>query len=153
MPTTISTEELAALPGRELAASEWLEITQERVNQFADATNDHQFIHIDEALAKATPFGGTIAHGFLSLSLITHLIADTMPVPEGCQMTINYGSDKVRYLTPVRVGKRIRAQQTVLEAAEKQPGRWLVKTAVTIEIENEETPAVIAEILFMHFAA
>ena len=105
----------------------------------------------DAERAAATPFGGTIAHGFLSLSLIAYLIAEAMPVPEGRTMTINYGSDKVRYLTPVRVGKRIRALQTILEAGEKQPGRWLVKTAVTIEIEGEATPALIAEILFMHF--
>lgn len=151
MPNVISTVELAGLAGQDLEPSEWMEITQDRVNQFADATNDHQFIHIDEARATQTPFGGTIAHGFLSLSLITYLIAETMPVPENCVMTINYGSDKVRYLTPVRVGKRIRARQQVFDVGEKQPGRWLVKTAVTIEIEGEPTPAVIAEILFMHF--
>ncbi len=151
MPNVINTVELAGLAGQELTPSEWMEITQDRVNQFADATNDHQFIHIDEAKASQTPFGGTIAHGFLSLSLVTYLIAETMPVPENCAMTINYGSDKVRYLTPVRVGKRIRALQKVIDVAEKQPGRWLVKTAVTIEIEGEDTPAVIAEILFMHF--
>ena len=150
MPNAISKDEFANLAGRELAASAWMQITQERVNQFADATNDHQFIHIDEARARATPFGGTIAHGFLSLSLVTHLIAETMPVPEGSLMTINYGSDKVRYIAPVHVGKRIRAAQKVLDVTEKQPGRWLVKTAVTIEIEGEDTPAVVAEILFMH---
>jgi acyl dehydratase len=148
----VSKEALAALAGKEIEPSDWFEISQERVNQFADATNDHQFIHLDEDRAKATPFGGTIAHGFLSLSLITYLVSETMPVPEGCQMTVNYGSDKVRYLTPVRVGKRIRARQTVLEVGEKRPGQWLVKTAVTIDIEGEDTPAVIAEILFMHFA-
>ena len=151
MPNVISTTELAGLAGQDLPASEWLEISQERVSQFADATNDHQFIHIDEERAKQTPFGGTIAHGFLSLSLVTYLIAETMPVPENTVMTINYGSDKVRYLTPVRVGKRIRALQKVIDVGEKQPGRWLVKTAVTIEIEGEEVPALIAEILFMHF--
>ncbi len=152
MPNVISTVELAGLAGQDLPPSEWMEITQDRVNQFADATNDHQFIHIDETRAAETPFGGTIAHGFLSLSLITYLIAETMPVPENSAMTINYGSDKVRYLTPVLVGKRIRALQKVIDVGEKQPGRWLVKTAVTLEIEGEETPAVIAEILFMHFA-
>ena len=151
MPNVINTAELSGLAGEDLPPSEWLEISQERVSQFADATNDHQFIHIDEERAKATPFGGTIAHGFLSLSLVTWLTSESMPVPKGTVMTINYGSDKVRYLTPVRVGKRIRAQQKVLEVGEKQPGRWLVKTAVTIEIEGEETPALIAEILFMHF--
>ncbi len=151
MPNVISTTELSGLAGQDLSPSEWMEISQERVSQFADATNDHQFIHIDEERAKATPFGGTIAHGFLSLSLVTYLTSEAIPVPEGTVMTINYGSDKVRYLTPVRVGKRIRALQKVVEVGEKQPGRWLVKTAVTIEIEGEEAPALIAEILFMHF--
>lgn len=151
MPNVISTAELAGLAGQDLPPSEWLEISQERVSQFADTTNDHQFIHVDEERAKTTPFGGTIAHGFLSLSLVTYLIAETMPVPENTAMTINYGSDKVRYLTPVRVGKRIRALQKVIDVGEKQPGRWLVKTAVSIEIEGEEVPALIAEILFMHF--
>ena len=150
MPNVISLEDFTSLAGRELEPSDWMEITQDRVNQFADATSDHQFIHVDDALASATPFGGTIAHGFLSLSLITHLTSETMPVPEGTVMTINYGSDKVRYIAPVRVGRRIRASQTVLDVAEKSPGRWLVKTAVTIEIDGEETPAVVAEILFMH---
>ena len=151
MPKFMNTSELAGLAGQDLPASEWLTIDQERVTQFADATNDHQFIHVDAERAAATPFGGTIAHGFLSLSLVAYLISEAMPVPEGRTMTINYGSDKVRYLTPVRVGKRIRALQTILEVSEKQSGRWLVKTAVTIEIEGEATPALVAEILFMHF--
>ncbi len=150
MPNVIEREKFASLAGQDLEPSPWMTISQERVNQFADATNDHQFIHIDAERASATPFGGTIAHGFLSLSLITHLTETAMPVPEGTLMTINYGSDRVRYLAPVRVGRRIRARQTVVEVAEKQPGRWLVKTAVTIEIDGEETPAVIADILFMH---
>ena len=150
MPNVISREDFENLTGQDLEPSDWMDITQERVNQFADATNDHQFIHIDEARASATPFGGTIAHGFLSLSLITHLTSMTMPIPEGTVMTINYGSDKVRYITPVRVGRRIRATQTVLDVTEKSPGRWLLKTAVVIEIDGEEAPAVVAEILFMH---
>ena len=150
MPKVTNLEKFAALAGQDLEPSEWMTISQDRVNQFADATNDHQFIHIDEDRAAATPFGGTIAHGFLSLSLVTHLTEASMPVPEGTLMTINYGSDKIRYLAPVRVGLRIRSKQTVLDVAEKKPGRWLVKTAVTIEIDGEETPAVIAEILFMH---
>ena len=131
--------------------SDWLEITQERVNQFADATNDHQFIHVKPLKAKLTPFGGTIAHGFLSLSLITFLMTENAPVPKGLRMTINYGSDKVRYIAPVRVGKRIRARQKIAEITEKKPGQWLVKTEVTIEIEGEDKPALIAEILMMHF--
>lgn len=129
--------------------SPWLEITQERVDQFAVATNDHQFIHVDPEKAAQTPFGGPIAHGFLSLSLLSFLNAQNAVMPENLVMGINYGSDKIRYLMPVRVGKRIRSQQTVLEVGEKKPGHWLIKTQVTVEIEGEETPALIAEILSM----
>jgi len=136
--------------GKELEPSPWLEITQERVNQFADATNDHQFIHVDLEKAKQTPFGGTIAHGFLSLSLLSYLNAQNAIVPEGLVMGINYGSDKVRYLAPVNVGKRIRSRQKVLEVTEKKAGQWLIKTHVTVEIDGEETPALVAEILSLY---
>ena len=151
MPSTIRIEDFPALAGQTMEPSDWLEITQERVNQFADATNDHQFIHVKPLKAKLTPFGGTIAHGFLTLSLITYLMTENAPVPAGLKMTINYGSDKVRYIAPVRVGKRIRANQKIAEVTEKKPGQWLVKTAITIEIEGEDKPALIAEILMMHF--
>ena len=151
MAKTIPIEEFANLAGTELPPSKWLEITQDRVNQFADATNDHQFIHVKPLKAKLTPFGGTIAHGFLTLSLLTDLMTDGTPVPEGHKMLVNYGSDKVRYLAPVRVGKRIRAQRKIVEVTEKKSGRWLVKTEVAIEIEGEETPALVAEILMMQF--
>ena len=153
MTETISAEELPNLVGTELEPSPWLEITQERVNQFADATNDHQFIHIDPERAAQTPFGGPIAHGFLSLSLLSYLNAQTAIVPENLVMGINYGSDRVRYLAPVRVGKRIRSRQKVLEVTEKNPGQWLIKNAVTVEIEGEETPALVAEILSMMVVA
>lgn len=149
MAETVRTEDLPKLVGRELDPSKWLEVTQERVNQFAEATNDFQFIHIDPEKAAQTPFGGPIAHGFLSLSLLSYLNAQTAVVPENLAMGINYGSDKVRYLMPVRVGKRIRSKQKVLEVSEKSPGQWLMKTAVTVEIEGEETPALVAEILSM----
>lgn len=146
---TIKASELPNLAGTELEPSPWLEITQERVNQFADATNDHQFIHVDPEKATQTPFGGPIAHGFLSLSLLSHLNEQVSVFPENLVMGVNYGSDKVRYLMPVRVGKRIRSRQKILEVDEKKPGQWLMKTAVTVEIEDEETPALIAEILSM----
>ena len=149
MTETIKATDLPTLVGSELAPSDWLEITQERVNQFADATNDFQFIHVDPDKAAQTPFGGPIAHGFLSLSLLSYLNAQTAVIPENLAMGINYGSDKVRYLMPVRVGKRIRSRQTILDVTEKSPGQWLMKTAVTVEIENEETPALVAEILSM----
>lgn len=149
MTETIKAEELPGLVGKELEPSPWLEITQERVNQFADATNDHQFIHVDPDKAAETPFGGPIAHGFLSLSLLSHLNAQNALVPENMVMGVNYGSDKVRYLAPVRVGKRIRSHQKVLEVIEKKPGQWLMKSDVSVEIEGEKTPALVAEILSM----
>ncbi len=141
MAEPIKAEELPSMVSKELEPSPWLEITQERVNQFADATNDHQFIHVDLENAKQTPFGGTIAHGFLSLSLLSCLNAQNAIVPAGLVMGINYGSDKVRFLAPVRVGKRIRSRQKVLEVTEKKPGQWLIKTHVSVEIDGEETPA------------
>lgn len=149
MTVSIKAGDLPNLVGKDLDPSAWLEITQERVNQFAAATNDHQFIHVDPEKAAETPFGGPIAHGFLSLSLLSYLNAQSAIVPENLVMAINYGSDKVRYLMPVRVGKRVRSKQTVLEVTEKKPGHWLLKTAVTVEIEGEETPALVAEILSM----
>jgi len=149
MAETVKAEDLPKLAGKELPPSEWMEITQERVNQFAEATNDFQFIHVDPERAAQTPFGGPIAHGFLSLSLLSYLNAQTAIFPENLAMGINYGSDKVRYLMPVRVGQRIRSRQTVLEVTAKKPGQWLMKTAVTVEIEGEETPALVAEILSM----
>lgn len=150
MADKIQAAELPGMVGKELEPSPWLEITQERVNQFADATNDHQFIHVDLEKAKQTPFGGTIAHGFLSLSLLSYLNAQTAIVPEGLVMGINYGSDKVRFLAPVNVGKRIRSRQKILEVTEKKPGQWLIKTDVSVEIDGEETPALVAEILSMY---
>lgn len=149
MADQIKAEDLPSLIGKDLDPSPWLEITQERVNQFAEATNDHQFIHVDPEKAAQTPFGGPIAHGFLSLSLLSYLNAQSAVVPENLVMGVNYGSDKIRYLMPVRVGKRIRSLQKVLEVTEKKPGNWLIKVQVTVEIEGEETPALIAEILSM----
>ncbi len=150
MVEAIKADEFATLVGRELEPSPWLEITQERVNQFADATNDHQFIHVDLEKARRTPFGGTIAHGFLSLSLLSYLNARNGIVPEGLVMGINYGSDRVRFLAPVSVGKRIRSRQKILEVTEKKAGQWLIKTDISVEIEGEDTPALVAEILSMY---
>ena len=149
MTDKIKASELPSLVGQELEPSSWIEITQDRVNQFADATNDHQFIHVDEERAAQTPFRGTIAHGFLTLSLVSCVTAETFPDIENMAMAINYGSDKVRFLRPVRVGSRVRARLTLLEATEKSPGQWLTKTAVTMDIENQENPAMYAEVLAM----
>ena len=150
MTRYVNTVELPQLVGTDLGELDWIEIRQERVNEFADATNDHQFIHVDLEKAKTSPFGGTIAHGFLTLSLLTYLLTEQLVVPENTSITLNYGSDKVRFLKPVGVGQRIRAKQQLLEATEKKPGQWLFKMNVTVEIEGEVTPALVAEILFMH---
>jgi len=150
MTITVSLNEFASSAGRELEPSDWLLIDQERVNQFATATNDHQFIHTDPDRAAQSPFGGTIAHGFLTLSLLSYLNAQNLVVPEGMVMGINYGSNKVRYLAPVSVGERIRSHQKLLEVSQKKTGQWMVKSAVTVEIENKEKPAMIAEILSLY---
>lgn len=150
MTVTVSLDEFASSAGRELKPSDWLLIDQARVNQFASATNDHQFIHVDPDRAAQSPFGGTIAHGFLTLSLLSYLNAQNLIVPEGMVMGINYGSNKIRYLQPVNVGERIRSRQKLLEISQKIPGRWMVRSAVTVEIENKDKPAMIAEILSMY---
>lgn len=151
MPAAINVSQLPSLVGSELGVSEWLRIDQERVNSFADATLDHQFIHVDQERAAATPFGGTIAHGFLTLSLLPHFLGEAFPEIEGAVMGINYGSDKVRFLQPVKVGSKIRARTELASADEKRPGQWLLNQKVTIEIEDVEKPALIAEFLMMYF--
>lgn len=149
--TTVTVNDLPSYIGKDLGHSDWLLIDQERVNQFADCTGDHQFIHIDEEKAKQTPFGGTIAHGFLSLSLIPALSAGLAIRPEGLKMAVNYGLDSVRFIQPVRVGSRVRMQLTVIDVTEKNPGQWLVKSRATLEIEGVDKPAYIAETLALYF--
>ena len=135
--------------GADMGTTDWLLIDQERVNAFADCTIDHQFIHIDPQRAEETPFGGTIAHGFLSLSMLSHFAASIGCSFENMVMGINYGFDKVRFLAPVKVNKRVRAHARLLDVQEKKPGHFLIKQEVTIEIEGEATPALIAEWLTM----
>jgi len=147
MTETINAKTIPTLAGRELEPSSWLEITQDRVNRFADATEDHQFIHVDPEKAALTPFGGPIAHGYLTLSLLPFLTDEKASKIDGLIMAINYGSDRVRFLSPVPVGSRIRARQKILEVTEKRPGQWLFKTLVTVDIENAEKPALVAETL------
>ena len=149
MSRTMTAAELPSLAGRETRPSSWFEITQERVDRFADATHDHQFIHVDAERAAQTPLGGTIAHGFLTLSLIPHLTQEHMPAFAGLAMIFNYGTDKVRFLQPVRVGSRVRTRQKYLEVVEKNPGQWLLKSEVTVEIEDQPKPALVAETLLM----
>ena len=119
-------------------------VDQARINAFAEATEDHQFIHVDPDAASATPFGGTIAHGFLTLSLLSRMGAEAMLIPEGLKMAVNYGFEGVRFLAPVRAGKRVRGRFTLDSVDEKGPGKILMRHRVTVEIENEDKPALTA---------
>ena len=137
-------ERLQGLVGDETGVSKWWEITQERVNDFADATDDHQFIHVNPELAAQTPFGGTIAHGFLTLSLSVPMSTE-VPLDVGNpMMAINYGMDKVRFPAPVPVGSRIRLHVRLDEVSEV-PGGIQIKQTVTMEVEGQEKPAMVAE--------
>lgn len=140
------------LVGEVVGTSAWIEVTQERINQFAEATGDFQFIHIDEEKARLTPFGGTIAHGFLTLSLIPLLTQESdCPRPEGVKMGVNYGGNKTRFLAPVRSGKRVRGVFKLLELDEKRPGQWQQTMEITVEIEGEPKPALICEWITQFF--
>ncbi|HBI18522.1 MULTISPECIES: MaoC family dehydratase [unclassified Brevundimonas] len=141
--------ELQALIGREVGLSKWFEVDQARIDAFADCTEDHQFIHVDPEAARATPFGGTIAHGFLTLSLASAMSYDAVAPLDGVMMGVNYGFDKLRFLAPVRAGSRIRGRFKLLSAEDKGGGRWLLKHELTVEIEGEDKPALIAEWLGM----
>ena len=150
--SSITPQDLQAKVGEHIGTSEWVLVDQDRINKFAEATGDFQFIHIDEEKAKLTPFGGTIAHGFLTLSLIPMLGALTDgPRIAGVKMGVNYGGNKVRFLSPVRSGKRIRSHEKLLELDEKRPGQWQQTNEITIEIEGEEKPALIAEWISQFF--
>ncbi|MFG0325334.1 MaoC family dehydratase [Pseudomonas putida] len=143
--------ELSQYAGKELGHSEWVKIDQQRINLFAEATGDFQFIHVDPEKAAKTPFGSTIAHGFLTLSLIPKLIEDILVLPQGLKMVVNYGLDSVRFIQPVKVDSRVRLKVTLAEVVEKKPGQWLLKAIATLEIEGEEKPAYIAESLSLCF--
>lgn len=146
-----SPESIRALVGKEIGVSDWIEISQERINAFADVTEDHQFIHVNEEAAKMTPFGGTIAHGFLVLSMMSRLAAGQDFLMEGVMMVVNYGFEKIRIISPVRAGKRIRARFVLKDVTERQPKQWMATLGVTIEIEGEEKPAVAADWLSLQF--
>ena len=143
--------ELSQYVGKELGHSAWLKIDQQRINLFAEATGDFQFIHVDPEKAAKTPFGSTIAHGFLTLSLIPKLIEDILVLPEGLKMVVNYGLDSVRFIQPVKVDSQVRLKVDLAEVTEKRSGQWLLKAIATLEIEGEEKPAYIAESLSLCF--
>ena len=144
----VPAEKLVDYVGKEIGTSEWFEVDQERINQFADTTLDHQFIHVDPE--KATPlFGSTIAHGFLSLSMIPHLTSQAVLAPENLKHVFNYGLDKVRFINPVNVGSKVRTLSKVVSVDDKGDGRYLMKTEITMEIDGVDKPAFVAESLSM----
>lgn len=138
-------EELRALVGAEIGISRWIEISQEMIDEFAEITDDRQFIHIDPAAAAQTPFGATIAHGFLTLSMLSTMAYEAGPLLKGVEMGVNYGFDRIRFLSPVRAGRRIRARFTLTRLDESVPGQATYAQAVTMEIEGEEKPALVAD--------
>ena len=146
-----SLDEIRSRVGTELGVSSWLTVDQPRIDAFADATEDHQFIHVDPQAAASVGFGGTIAHGFLSLSLLSRMAAETMLLPDGLKMAINYGFDRVRFLAPVKSGKRVRGRFVLDSVEEKAPGQLLMRHNVTVEIEGEDKPALTAVWLGLMF--
>jgi acyl dehydratase len=140
-----SLDEIRGKLGSEIGVSPWIEISQQAIDSFAEITGDHQFIHVDPEAAARTPFGGTIAHGFLTLSLLSQMAAHAMLAPEDRKMAVNYGFDRVRFLSPVRSGGRVRGRFTLAAMNEKRPGQWQFVHQVTVEIEGEDKPALTAD--------
>jgi acyl dehydratase len=149
LATTLTISEIEGASERELGVSDWHTVTQEHVNQFAEATGDHQWIHVDPEMAKQGPFGGTIAHGYLSLSLLPMLLSQVMSVTDA-RMGVNYGTDKVRFINPVPVGSKVRVKAKLLEGNRKGEG-VLYKVGVELEIEGNDKPAMVGEVLYMVF--
>lgn len=145
MAMNISRDEYLKLVGKEIGVSPWHLIDQSRIDRFAEVTEDHQFIHVDPERARKTPFGTTIAHGFLTLSLLSVFAYEVLPSLEGAAMGVNYGFDKLRFLSPVRSGSRVRGRFTLAGATMRTPKELLARTGVTVEIEGEDKPALVAD--------
>lgn len=141
----ISLEAYQAMVGQEIGVSSWLLIDQKRIDAYADVCEDHQFIHVDPERAKATPFGTTVAHGFLTMSLLSVMSYEVMPAVEGTAMGVNYGFDKLRFISPVKSGKRVRGRFTLVKAELRRPKELQSLTNVTVEIEGEDKPALVAD--------
>lgn len=149
----ITQQELLSQIGNSPLVSDWLLIDQDRINAFADVTEDHQFIHIDEEAAKATPFGGTIAHGFLTLSMLSKMAGGTTFVLEGIKAGVNYGFNKVRFINPVRAGKRVRGKFVLADYKQPREGTHVLTYSVEVEIEGEEKAALVAEWVTMQMTS
>lgn len=141
---TVTRDAFEAMVGQEIGVSEWFTITQDQIDRFADCTHDHQFIHVDPEAAADTPFGTTIAHGFLTLSLLSAM-AYQMPSVEGAVMGVNYGMNKMRFVSPVKVNARIRGRFVLAEVTEIRPGEMQSIMHVTVEIDGQDKPALVAE--------
>ncbi len=153
MPTVFqSPAELSQAVGKHLGHSDWLEITQQRVDRFAEATGDHQWIHVDPARAAKGPFGATIAHGYLTMSLVSYFLPRIVEV-RGTAMGVNYGADRLRFPAPVPVGSRIRAGAELVEAEPARDGSIQAKIRVTIEVEGKERPACVVDTLSRFYPA
>jgi acyl dehydratase len=144
-----SVDEIRSRISEEIGVSGWLTVDQQRISAFAEATEDRQFIHVDPEAAARTPFGGTIAHGFLTLSLLSRMAAETILVPDMVKLIVNYGLDRVRFLAPVRSGKRVRGRFVLDAVEEKATGQILLRHSVTVEIEGEDKPALSAQWLVL----
>jgi len=151
MVQQLTLEQLRETIGKEIIKGDWIEITQDTINNFADCTNDHQWIHVDAAKAAQGPFGRTIAHGFLVLSLIARSVLDQGVAPAGSKMLVNYGLNRLRFINPVQVGSKIRMAGTLAEVEEKGEGRVLMTVTTTMEIQGSDKPAFVADFLIMHF--
>ena len=146
MPDKITLEELQAQVGGEPRLSRWFKLDQERIDTFADATEDWQWIHTDpDRAVEESPFGAPIAHGFLTLSMLSAMTYDATPEVEGASMGVNYGFNRIRFTNPVKAGQKVRAKFTTREVIERSPGNWMTTTGVTVEIEGEGRPALTAE--------
>lgn len=146
---TVTREDLQDVVNKDTYTTDWFEVKQEQINQFADCTMDHQFIHVDPEAAAKSPFGTTIAHGFLSLSMLSYFAETFGTMIDGVYMGVNYGFDKVRFIAPVAVNSKIRASAKLIEAVEKKPGQFMLTTEVTVEIEGSDKPALKAEWITM----
>ena len=150
MPIT-SLHDIRSRVGDEVGVSSWLTVDQARIDAFADTTEDRQFIHVDPEAAAQTPFGGTVAHGFLSLSMLSRMAAEAMLIPDSVTMAVNYGLDRVRFIAPVKSGQRIRGRFVLDSIEEKAPGQLLLRHSVTVEIEGVDKPALTAQWLGLLF--
>jgi len=149
----LSVDAYRALVGKEVGVSSWHVVDQSRIDAFADVIEDHQFIHVDPAKAKDTPMGTTVAHGFLTLSLLSIMSYEVMPGLQGMTMGFNYGFDRLRFVSPVKSGARVRGRFTLTEATLRKPGELLSRTAVNVEIEGEKRSALVADWLALIFFA